>query len=229
MISQWLFPTPYCLFVRVSVRREFYPLFKELAGKVSFAYQQHPRRMRWMAYATVAGPANYVYIMLPMATLGEMDQIPSLDQVLQDIYGAEEGIQLLEKFQACVLQMESFVLNRVNDNIEPIERPEPPPYLYYLTLKAEPSNMGKLLHNFQQLGAATTGGPLFCYATFAGPVRFHVFTMGETIGELGEVATLERRVAQHYGEEEGRQVMARIHESIVDIDTSILRYIAHLS
>ncbi len=88
--------------------------------------------------------------------------------------------------------------------------------------------MSQLLENFQQLGAATTGGPLFCYATFAGPIRLHAFTMGETIGELGDVATLERRVVQHYGEDEGRKMIGRIHEALLDIDVSILRYIGHL-
>jgi len=227
MLSQWLFPTPYCLFVRLSIRRERYALFKELAGKVAFAYQQHSSRMRWMAYATVAGPENMVYVMLPMPELADMDRMPSLDQVLKQVYGAE-GEQILEKFQECVLHMESHVLNRVNDNIEPTEREKPPPYLYYLNLKPQPSRMGQLLENFQQLGAATTGAPLFCYATFAGPIRLHVFTMGETIAQLGEIAALERRVVEHHGKEGGREVLARIHEALVDIDASILRYIGHL-
>lgn len=227
MNSQWLFPTPYCLFVRLSVRRERYVQFKDLAGKVAFAYQQHSRRMRWMAYATVAGPANYVYIMLPLAELADMDRMPSLDQVLHDVYGTE-STPLLEKFQECVLQMESFVLNRVNDGIDPIERETPPPYLYYLNLQAHPGRMGQLMQNLQQLGVATAGSPLFCFATFAGPVRLHAFTMGNTIAELGEVATLERRVVQHYGAEEGHKVIAQIHDTLVDIDASILRYIGHL-
>jgi hypothetical protein len=226
-MAPWLFPTPYCLFVRLSIRRERYGLFKQLAGKVAFAYQQHSRRIRWMAYATVAGPETYVYIMMPMLELGAMDRMPSLDLVLQDVYGIE-GASLLEKFQECVLHMETFVLNRVNDNLEPIEREQPPPYLYYLTLKPQPPRMAQLLENFQQLGAATSGSPLFCYATFAGPVRLHAFTTGETIAELGEVATLERRVVAHHGPEEGRKVIARIHESLIDIEVSILRYLAHL-
>ncbi|MFC5498083.1 hypothetical protein ACFPOE_11105 [Caenimonas terrae] len=227
MIAQWLFPTPYCLFVRLSIRRERYLLFKQLASKVAFAYQQHSRRMRWMAYATVAGPENYVYIMMPMPDLADMDSMPSLDLVLQDVYGAE-GAVLLEKFQECVLHMETFVLNRVNDKVEPTERKQPPPYLYYLTLKARPSRMGQLLESVQQLGAATTGSQMFCYATFAGPIRLHAFTMGGTIAELGEIATLERRVVEHYGQEEGRKVIERIHDSLVDIEVSILRYIGHL-
>jgi len=227
MTHQWLFPTPYCLFVRLSVRRERYVLFKELASKVAFAYQQHSRRMRWMAYATVAGPENYVYIMMPMPHLADMDRMPSLDLVLQEVYGAE-GPVLLEKFQECVLHMETFVLNRVNDKVEPTEREQPPPYLYYLTLKAHPARMGKLLENVQQLGAATTGSQMFTYATFAGPIRLHAFTMGETIAELGDVATLERRVVEHYGPEEGRRVIGSIHEALTDIDVSILRYIGHL-
>lgn len=227
MMPHWLFPTPYCLFVRLSIRRERYGLFKELAGKVAFAYQQHSRRMRWMAYATVAGPENYVYIMMPMPELADMDRMPSLDLVLQDVYGSE-GAALLQKFQECVLHMETFVLNRVSDKLDPIEREQPPPYLYYLTLKPQPSRMGQLLENFQQLSAAATGAPLFCYATFAGPVRLHAFTTGESIAELGEIAALERRVVQHHGPEEGRQVIARIHEALVDIDVSILRYLAHL-
>lgn len=227
MISQWLFPTPYCLFVRLSLRRERHAQFKELASKVAFAYQQHERRMRWMAYATVAGPANYVYIMLPLLELGDMDRMPSLDQVLHDVYGADSQA-LLERFQECVLQMETYVLNRVNDNVAPIERDQPPPYLYYLNLQAEPRRMEQLMLNLQQLGAATSGSPLFCFATFAGPVRLHAFSMGDTIGELGEIASLEQRVVQHYGPEEGHKVITQIHDTLTDIDVSILRYIGHL-
>ncbi|MDE2429145.1 MAG: hypothetical protein KGM99_10475 [Burkholderiales bacterium] len=228
MSSQWLFPTPYCLFVRLSVRRERYIQFKELASKVAFAYQQHSRRMRWMAYATVAGPANYVYIMLPLAELGDMDHMPSLDQVLADVYGPE-SMPLLERFQDCVLQMETFVLNRVNDGINPIEREQPPAYLYYLNLQAQPGRMGQLMQNLQQLGLATSGSPLFCFATFAGPVRLHAFTMGNTIAELGEVASLERRVVNHFGAESGHKVISEIHDTLTDIDASILRYIGHLN
>jgi hypothetical protein len=227
MHTQWLFPTPYCLFVRLEIRRERYNLFKELASKVAFAYQQHSQRMRWMAYATVAGPANVVYVMLPMPELADMDRMPSLDQVLHAVHG-DEGGPILEKFQDCVLHMESFVLNRLNDNIEPTEREKPPPYLYYLALKPQPPRMGQLMENLQQLGAATTGAPLFCYATFAGPIRLHVFTMGETIAQLGEIAALERRVTEHHGKDAGREVLARIHESLDDIDVAILRYIGHL-
>jgi hypothetical protein len=226
-MSQWLFPTPYCLFVRLSIRRERFVMFKQLAGKVATAYQQHSRRMRWMAYGTVAGPANYVYIMMPLIDLGEMDHIPSLDLVLTEVYGTE-GAHLLEKFQECVLNMDTFVLNRVNDQTDPVERAQPPAFLYYLMLHAQPSRMGQLLKNLQQVGAANSGKPLFFYNTFAGPIRFHAFTMGETIGELGNVATLEQRVVQHHGEEEGRRVIERIHDSLVDVDVSILRYIAHL-
>lgn len=227
MNSQWLFPTPYCLFVRLSVRRERYLQFKELAGKVAFAYQQHSRRMRWMAYATVAGPANFVYIMLPLTELAELDQMPSLDRVLSEVYG-DQALLLLEKFQESVLQMETYVLNRINDGIEPLTRESPPPYLYYLNLQTQPGRMGQLMQNLQQLGAAAAGSPLFCFATFAGPVRLHAFTMGNTIAELGEVASLESRVVKHYGHAEGHQVIAQIHETLTDIDASILRYIGHL-
>jgi len=223
----WTFPAPHCVFVRAAIRRERYADFKDLARQVAFAYQQHPSRMEWSAYATVAGPSLSVYIIIPLDRLGAMDAMMSLDQVMADVYGSEGAVKLRE-FQNCVLDLNTSVLNRIDLGLVPSPtRAAPAEYLYYINLKVDPAGAGRFLAGVRRVAAVMHGGPFTLYGTFAGATRVHGFAMGDRIADLELVGNLQSRIASGYGAEEGEQIWAGIHDALLETETSILRHIGH--
>jgi hypothetical protein len=223
----WTFPAPLCVFARAEIRREKYDAFKKLAQSVAFAYQQHPKRIEWSAYATVAGPSLSVYVIIPLAGLETMDEMISLDRVMADVYGAEGQAKLAE-FQSCVLQMNTSVLNRIDLGLIPgPASAEPAPYLYYANLKVNPARADRFLSGVRQVAALMPNSPFTVYGTFAGVTRVHAFAMGDRIADLELVGKLQSRIASGYGEEAGEQIWAGIHDGLEETETSILRHIGH--
>lgn len=223
----WTFPAPLCVFVRATIRREKYSDFKDLARQVAFAYQQHPSRMEWIAYATVAGPSLDVYIIIPLDRLGAMDHMLSLDRVMTDVYGSD-GVVKFRDFQGCVLDMNTSVLNRIDLGLStPPSREQPAEYLYYIDLKVAPSGAGQFLNGVRRVAAVMPGGPFTLYGTFAGATRVHGFAVGDQIADLELVGNLQSRIVSGYGAEEGEQIWAGIHDALLETETSILRHIGH--
>jgi hypothetical protein len=215
------------VFARAEIRRERYDAFKNLARSVAFAYQQHPSRTEWSAYATVAGPSLSVYVIIPLASLGAMDEMVSLDRVMTDVYGSEGQVKLAE-FQSCVLHMNTSVLNRIDLGVGSGPAPsEPTPYLYYVNLKVNPAGADRFLNGMRQLGALMPDSPFTMYGTFAGVTRVHAFALGSCIADLEMVGKLQSRIVSGYGEEMGGQIWAGIHDGLEETETSILRHIGH--
>lgn len=226
-MAQWVFPAPYCLLVRTGIRRERYAMFKELAGQVAFAYQQHPERRSWSAYGTVAGSAVQAYILIPLEGLGDLDTMVSLDRVLADIYG-ERATGLLEKFQDCVVDMSSLVLNRLDIGImTPIARERPPEYLYHVDLHVRPGDAASFLEGMRQVGHVLPETPMVMFGTFAGPTRIHGFVMGDSIGDLGMISSLQSHIFSGYGAQIGDRIISDMNRALVSSETAILRYIGH--
>jgi hypothetical protein len=226
-MAQWVFPAPFCLLVRTGIRRERYAMFKELAGQVAFAYQQHPERRSWSAYGTVAGSAVQAYILIPLEGLGDLDTMASLDRVLGDIYG-ERGLELLEKFQDCVVDMSSLVLNRLDVGImTPVAREKPPEYLYHVDLNIRPGDAAVFLEGMRQVGQILPETPMVVFGTFAGPTRIHGFVMGDSIGDLGMISSLQSHIISGYGAQIGDRIISDMNRALVSSETAILRYIGH--
>ncbi|PCE30704.1 hypothetical protein [Burkholderia ubonensis] len=223
----WTFPAPLCLFVRATIRREKYEAFKELARHVAFAYRQHPARLEWSAYATVAGPSLAVYIIVPLDSLGAMDEMVSLDKVMADVYGDEGAIRLGE-FQNCVLDMSTSVLNRIDLGLSPVPpRDAPAEYLYYLNIKVDPARAGRFLERAREAAAVMTNGPFALYGTFAGATRVHGFALGERMADLELIGRLQSRIASGSHADDGERIWAGIHDTLQETETSILRQIGH--
>jgi hypothetical protein len=227
MVTEWIFPAPFCLFVRTGIRRERYAMFKELAGQVAFAYQQHPGRRSWSAYGTVAGPALQAYILIPLNALSDLDGMVSLDRVMSDIYG-ERGADILEKFQDCVVDMSTSVLNRLDVGLgAPGSRDKPPEYLYHVNLNVRPGDAAVFLDGLRRVGQVMPDSPMVVFGTFAGPTRVHGFVMGDSIGDLGVISSLQSQVISGYGAQIGDRIISDMHRALVSSETSILRYIGH--
>jgi hypothetical protein len=223
---QWSFPSPLCVFVQTSIRRERYAAFKELAGKVAFAYRQHETRTPWSAYATVAGSSLQACILIPLNELRDMDSVLSLDRVMQDVYG-DSGREILSEFQNCVSDMSTSILNQIDLGIDPPARTAPPQYLYYLNLNVRPSHAQAFLDGLRRAAKAVPIGPFAMFGTFAGQTRIHGFAMGDAIGDLGAIAPFQSQILTGFGREEGERIMSMLHEGLIETETAILRYIGH--
>ncbi len=223
----WSFPSPCCLLVKTSIRREKYEAFKSLARAVALAYQQHPSRVEWAAYATVAGPSLSVYILIPLGGIGDMDRITSLDRVMADLYGAD-GAKRLAEFQGCVLDMSTAVLNRIHSGLGADQASEAPAeFLYYAELKLHPPKAASFLSGVRRIAASIPQSPFSIYGTFAGQTRVHCFASGDRIGDLEAVGRLQAHIASGHGEEEAAQIMAGVNDALIETETSILRHIGH--
>jgi hypothetical protein len=223
----WSFPSPICVFVKLSIRRDRYTDFKTAARAVSLAYQQHADRLEWTAYATVAGGSLNIYILIPLRTIGDMDRIVSLDHVMADVYGAE-GAATLAKFQDCVLDMNTMVLNRIEPapDLEPVHS-EPAEYLFYAELKVDLTKVKHLREGLGHLATLIPGAPLSLYGPFAGSTRIHCFATGHRIGDLEAVGRLFGQIASGYGDEADEQILAGLTNALVETETSILHHIGH--
>jgi hypothetical protein len=213
--------------VKAAIRREKYAAFKSLARSVAYAYQQHPSRLEWSAYATVAGPSLNVYVLIPLAGIEQMDRITSLDRVMADVYGPG-GAERLGEFQDCVVDMSTAVLNRIHSGVGPAGPFEmPAEYLYYADLKLHPPKAAGFLNGVRRIAASLPQSPFSVYGTFAGPTRVHCFAMGDQIGDLEVVGRLQAQIASGYGEDEAAEIMADVNDALTETETSILRHIGH--
>ncbi len=225
-MAQWQFQSPYCLFVRTSVRRERYAAFKDLAASVAFAYRQHASRVPWSAYATVAGPSLQAFILVPLENLQDMDSVTSMERVMVDVYG-DAGRQTMAQFQDCVLEMGASVLNRITPANMPSVRTEPPQFLYYANLDVRPAHVPHFVARLSHVAAKQAQNPFNLFGTFAGATRIHGFMAGDSIGDLVAAEPIQRQVISGLEQEPGEGTGAQSLEGLLASETSILRYIGH--
>lgn len=226
---KWIFPAPFTLFVRLSIRHDRFPEFKAGASKVAAAFHQHASARPWAAYSTVAGPGMYAYVMIPMNDLAEMDEIQSVDKVVHDIYG-EQGLKELEQLRLSLTDMKTFLLNRLGGAIEGIALDDKPPaYLYYASIKLRHVSVKRFIDAAKGALAVQRqeGSPWFAYGTFAGEQRVHGFAPGANISELGAISSMEETITRQRGSDQAEQLLSDINHSIEVTKTSILRYLGH--
>ena len=225
-MAQWQFQSPYCLFVRTSVRRERYSAFKELAGSVAYAYRQHSTRAPWSAYATVVGPSLQAFILVPLENLQDIDSVTSMERVMVDVYG-DTGRQMLAQFQDCVLEMGVSVLNRISPASASSPQTEPPQFLYYANLDVRPAHVSAFVDSINGAAVLDAQNPFTLFGTFAGQTRLHGFMAGNSLADLEAVGPIQRRFISGLASEGETPVSTHHSDALLASETSILRYIGH--
>lgn len=227
-MTTWTFPTPYCLLVRASVRHDRFNDFKAAAGRIAAAYHQHPTSRPWAAYATVAGPALYAYVLIPLSSMTDIDAIAPLDQVMTDIYGADAAADI-NRFRESVLDMGTSVLNSIALDMAPVDMSaRPPEFLYYVNLVPNPAKAGRFTRALKLAASAQPRDRAwFVYGTFAGINRIHGFAPGTSIGALESITSMEEMVTRNYGNELAADILADLQDGIVSVESSILRCLGY--
>ena len=223
---QWQFQNPYCLFVRTSVRRERYSVFKELAASVAYAYRQHSSRVPWSAYATVAGPSLQAFILVPLENLRDIDSVTSMERVMVDVYG-DTGRQTMAQFQDCVLDMGVSVLNRISPESAPSPRTEPPQFLYYANLDVRPAYVSAFVESVGGGAVLDAQNPFTLFGTFAGQTRLHGFMAGNSLADLAAAEPIQRRFISGLASEGEAPVSMQHSDALLASETSSLSYIGH--
>jgi hypothetical protein len=223
----WSFPTPYGLFTRIRVKHDRLEAFKKAAARVAAAFHEHRTSRPWTAYSTVAGPGMYVYTLLPLRDLGDLDGMETLDTVMRDVYG-EEGEADLRVFRDAIADIDTSVLAGVDFNQPPLEiGATPPQYVFYASITLYPGRLEEFMAALRHVAAAQPADSRWItYGTFAGRSSMHGFVVGDTIADLKKISLIERLTVEALGEESGRY-MADIRGAIATMESSILRYVGH--
>lgn len=226
-MANWKFPTPYGLFTRIRVRHDRLAAFKSAAARVAAAFHEHRTSRRWTAYSTVAGPGMYVYTLIPLDDLSELDGMEPLDTIMSDVYGAE-GIEDLRLFRDAIADIDTSVLAGVDFDLPAIEiGATPPQYVFYASITVQPGRMQEFMTALRRAASAQPADSRWItYGTFAGRSNMHGFVLGDTIADLKKISLAEKLTAAAYGEESDRY-LADIRGAIVAMESSILRYVGH--
>lgn len=226
-MTDWSFPTPYGLFTRIRVKHDRLAQFRSAAARVAAAFHEHRDSRPWTAYSTVAGPGMYVYTLMPLHDLGDLDGMQSLDTIMSDVYGSD-GVEDLRRFRDAIADIDTSVLAGASVDLPRVTiGAKPPQYVFYASIGVHPGRLPEFMAAVRKVAAAQTAGSRFiAYGTFAGTSRMHGFVLGDSIAELGKISLVERLTAEAYGDESSRY-MADIRSAIASLDSSILRYMGH--
>jgi hypothetical protein len=227
-VAVWKFPTPYALWAKVKIRYDKLPQFRTAAARIATAFFQHKTSSPWAAYSTVAGPGLYAYVLVPLSDIAQLDQMEALDTVMSDVYGID-GMNDLTLFRETIEEMDISVVSAIDSGTPSCEiGPRPPEYLFYASAPLHPSKVGQFVASTKRAAEAQgESSRWFAYGTFAGRRRIHGFVAGSAIAELAGVSTGEGVVERRYGAEAGGPILSDLQESIVDVESAILRYMSH--
>ena len=217
-MDSWSFPTLYSLFVRIQVHQDRFVQFTSAASKITAAFHEHATGGAWAAYSTVAGPGLYVYTLMPLRDLRQLDEMPPLETIMTDVYGPS-GLDELRLFRESVVAMEGSVLTGVGTDLPAIVTgPRPPQYFYYASIEVRETLTAAFFTATRRLTSARKEPSIFAYRTFAGRSRVHFFAAGDSIADLGHITNGNGSVPE---------LETQFQDSIASMESSILRYMGH--
>jgi hypothetical protein len=207
--------------------------FKEAATRIAGAYNKAVG-IPWAAYSTYAGPYSNVYVLIPLHALDQLDEIPSVDEVLVNEYG-EEGKVFLRDYQRAVTRVSTSIITNLPllAGREVAWGPEMPTYLYYSKYAIGAGESDRFQKAAEKIAIAQReredGLPWFAYSTLAGEPLIHCLVPLHKLGELSLVHATTRTVLDVYGPEDGSTILAEFQRSIAESRSSVLQYLGHYS
>jgi quinol monooxygenase YgiN len=193
--------------------------YQEVMAKVVAASKEHETGADYVAYGTMTGgPKDRFYYFCPFETLLDARSLAVPRQILDAVYGPEEGAELLKKLLVLTDGGKSWIVGGAQRMANP-----PPegftgykPFVYYMEVKIKPGHMNDYRNAVMKMiaahqkhkdgmhwGASYTniggdqGGPEFAFA-----IGFDKFA------ELDEWPDMMQVLADEYGEEEAKNIMS---------------------
>jgi hypothetical protein len=227
------FRTNYAHLSEYGLKVDQFTDFKEAATRIAGAYNKSVG-ISWAAYSTYAGPHSSVYVLIPLQDLDQLDEIPSVDEVLVTEYG-EEGRVFLRDYQRAVTRVNTSIITDLPliAGREVAWGPEMPAYLYYSKFAIGAGESDRFQRAAKKIAIAQreheSGLPWFAYSTLAGEPLVHCLVPLRRLGELSLVHAITRTLLDVYGPEDGAAVLSEYQRSIAESRSSVLQYLGHYS
>lgn len=225
------FPSEHAHLIEFDLRPDQFAPFKEAATRIAAAYNRTVG-IQWAAYSTYAGPSSTVYVLIPLRSLDQLDEIPSVDEVLINEYG-EAGSVFLRDYQRAVSRVGTSILTRLPD-LEGREGkwdPEMPAYLHYTKLTARAGDGGRFEAAAGRIAEAhrhhAEGLTWYIYGTLAGEPVTHRLVPLHRLGELRHVQEMTRVVQEAHGPGEGVGILRELQSALAESRSSVLQYLGH--
>lgn len=227
------FPTDFAHLSEYRLRPDQLADFQEAATRIASAFNRTVG-IPWTAYTTYAGPASMVYVLIPLARLEALDELPAVADVLVNEYG-DAGSVFLRDYQKAVSGMSTAILS----HLAPLRGrdggwgPRMPAYLYYSTFVVRAGEAERFHRAAERIAEAhrehQEGLPWQTYATLAGEPVVHRLLPLEKLGELALLQTTTRILFDVHGTTAGAELLEELRASVVDTRSSVLQYLGHHS
>jgi hypothetical protein len=225
------FPTDYAHLSEYGLNVDQFPAFKEAATRIAAAYNRSIG-ISWAAYSTYAGASSNVYIVILLRSLDQLDEIPSVDEVLLNEYGDASRV-FLRDYQQAITRVSTSIIAHV-----PSARgrdlkwgPEMPPYLYYSKFTVRVGELAHFQRASEKIALAhrehRDGLPWYTYSTLAGDPVVHWLLPLHKLGELRLVQSTTQILLDVHGPKEGAAVLDQFQHSLGESRSSVLQYLGH--
>ncbi len=225
------FPTRYLFFSELELKPDRFREFKEAATRIAGAFNRN-LGIPWAAYTTFAGPTAAVNIMLPLASLGQLDSIPPVSKVVIDEYGEAEADRYLRGYQQAVVRVHSYILSYL-EHASSYDGwgAEMPAFLYHTRIALRPDRVGQMDDAIRRIAAAHTrherGLSWVGYGTLAGASLIHGFVPLRRLADLESVPQASAIVLEALGEREGAATLHEFERTILSSESAVLQYLGH--
>ncbi|QHP66045.1 hypothetical protein EI171_00325 (plasmid) [Bradyrhizobium sp. LCT2] len=108
----------YLYFLTIDVRTGMRPIFDAALAKLLEAHAKHPKGLSRFttSYDNIAGAGDRAYLMVEMDALGDQDTWVHTPLIVIEIFGQEQGIQILDDWAGSQIRWESQILRRRVDD-----------------------------------------------------------------------------------------------------------------
>jgi hypothetical protein len=194
--------------------------YQELMAKFVAAAKQHEQGGQFVAYGSMTGgPKDGFYYIYPMEELSDMEEWTPPGAVVRQVYGAEEGTELLRQLGEITggfsRWMSFHAANLANLDPETVDDP-PPKYAYFMHVKVKAglapvytATVAKMVaaHKKHENGMHWGAGVRFFGGDHGGPE--YGFTISfDSFAEVDEWPDMMKILVDEYGEEEAKNIMS---------------------
>jgi len=225
------FPSEYAHLIEFDLRPDQFANFKEAATRIAAAYNRTVG-VQWAAYSTYAGPSSTVYVVMPLRCLDQLDEIPSVDEVLIGEYGEAASV-FLRDYQQAVSRVGTSILTQlpVLQGSEGKWDPEMPAYLYHTKFVTRAGDGDRFQTAAERVAEAhrqhAEGLTWYTYGTLAGEPVVHRLVPLRRLGEMRHVQQITRIVQDVHGSERAAAILHDLQGSLAESRSSVLQYLGH--
>jgi hypothetical protein len=178
--------------------------FFSAAEKVTSAHREHKDTKPHFGYVNYSGGQNTLSYMVPLESYGELDSLPRLDAVVEEVYG-DKGVETMKMFRESASGYCNQILQRDEDLSTASNTSKASQYIYKLQLKIDLAKAVRFNEILAKIGdahkRANDAYKYHLYTTIAGDqdvytlyIPFDKFVEIEKLKDVGAVLTSDAQL-----------------------------------